>query len=83
MPASSSRQAMPNAASFGAELTNSATGAVAPWYTSGSHMWNGAAPSLKATPATMNTVPVSSSVRSSEPATAALIASSCSVPVAP
>ncbi|KAG1448897.1 hypothetical protein G6F57_016743 [Rhizopus arrhizus] len=49
---------MPKAASFGAELMNSAIGAGAPWYTSGSHMWNGAAPSLKATPAIMNTAPV-------------------------
>ena len=30
-PVSSRRQAMPKAASFGAELMNSAIGAVAPW----------------------------------------------------
>ena len=51
-------------------------------------MWNGAAPSLKATPATMNTTPVSSSMRWSPPPpsaspAASKIAGRCSEPVAP
>ncbi|KAG1165754.1 hypothetical protein G6F35_018598 [Rhizopus arrhizus] len=74
---------MPKAASFGAELMNSAIGAGAPWYTSGSHMWNGAAPSLKATPAIMNTAPVISSTRSSECGMASRMTSRCRLPVAP
>ena len=64
-------------------LLFSAIGAGAPWYTSGSHMWNGAAPSLKATPAIMNTAPVISSTRSSECGMASRITSRCRRPVAP
>ena len=48
---------MANAASSGAEPMISVTAVGAPWYTSGIHMWNGAAPSLNARPATMNTRP--------------------------
>ena len=33
------------------------TGERAPWYTSGSHMWNGTAPNLKAMPTMMNAIP--------------------------
>ena len=48
---------MANAASFGAPATSRVTTVGAPSYTSGIHMWNGTAPSLKARPATMNTRP--------------------------
>ncbi len=54
---------MPNAASFEAEPMNSVTDVGAPWYTSGSHMWNGAAPSLNAMPTTRNTSPNASRIR--------------------
>src|SRR5690606_9887905 len=46
-------------------------------------MWNGAAPNLKATPATRNTVPISSRPVSPEAATAAFNAARSRVPVAP
>ncbi len=36
------------------------TGVGAPSYTSGVHMWNGTADSLKARPATTNTMPITS-----------------------
>ena len=57
MPSTSKRMKMPNAASLGAPPINSVTAVGAPWYTSGIHMWNGTTPSLKASPATMNTRP--------------------------
>ena len=41
----------------GAVPTNMVTGVSAPSYTSGIHMWNGAAPSLNAMPVTTNTSP--------------------------
>jgi hypothetical protein len=74
---------MTKAASLGPALTNSVIGVGAPWYTSGSHMWNGAAPSLKAMPQTMNTIPVNSIGRSVMPAMAALICDRDSEPVTP
>ena len=40
----------------------SVVGVAAPWYTSGIHMWKGAAPSLKAMPATTKTRPKTASV---------------------
>jgi hypothetical protein len=46
---------MPTPASLGAEARNSVIAVGAPWYTSGTHMWKGTAPSLKPTPTTMNT----------------------------
>src|SRR6478735_6825363 len=73
---------MPNAAIFGAEPMNNVIGVGAPWYTSGSHMWNGAAPNLKAMPATMNTRPVSSRPGDAEPIASRMPIRS-SVPVAP
>ena len=39
-----------NAAAFVAEAMNAVTGVGAPWYTSGVHMWNGAAATLKPEP---------------------------------
>ena len=57
MPVASKRNAMPNAASLEAEPMNAVTAVGEPSYTSGIHMWNGATPSLNATPNTMNTRP--------------------------
>ena len=49
--ATPSRRSMnANAASFGAVPISSVTAVGAPWYTSGTHMWYGAAPSLNAMP---------------------------------
>jgi hypothetical protein len=61
------------------------TGVAAPSYASGTHMWNGTAPSLKARPATMNTVPSTSAARLATLPAAMLRASSfrSSVPAAP
>src|SRR5450830_1435465 len=36
---------------------NAVTGSGAPWYTSGVHMWNGAAETLKAKPTPISTIP--------------------------
>ncbi len=36
---------------------NAVTGIGAPWYTSGVHMWNGAAETLKANPTPISTMP--------------------------
>ena len=63
MPSTSSRIVMANAASFGAAPIISVTPVGEPWYTSGTHMWNGTAPSLNARPATTNTVPRLSTAR--------------------
>ena len=45
---SSTRSIAPNAAAFVAPAMNAVTGVGAPWYTSGVHMWNGAAATLNA-----------------------------------
>ena len=45
------------AATFGAEAKNAVTGVGAPSYTSGVHMWNGTAETLKQSPANRNTSP--------------------------
>ncbi len=55
----SSRSMNANAASLGAVPISSVTAVGAPWYTSGTHMWYGTAPSLKAMPETTNTSPKS------------------------
>src|SRR5690348_4152973 len=57
MPSCNRRKAIAKAASLGAELMNATTGVGAPSYTSGIHMWNGAAPNLKPMPITRNTRP--------------------------
>ena len=57
-----SRVMKPNAASFGAAPTNRVIAVGAPSYTSGSHMWYGTAPSLKAMAETTNTRPKASIV---------------------
>ena len=44
---------------------NAVTGVGAPWYTSGVHMWNGAAATLKPRPTSMNAMPSSSTPSSS------------------
>ena len=49
---SSTRISAKNAATFVAALMNATTGVGAPWYTSGVHMWNGAAEILKPNPIT-------------------------------
>ena len=56
-PSTSRRITMANAASLGAPPIIRVTAVGAPWYTSGTHMWNGTTPSLKARPATTNTNP--------------------------
>src|SRR6185295_15534862 len=53
-PSISTRHASANDAIFGTEPMSNVTGVGAPWYTSGTHMWNGTAPNLNATPATTN-----------------------------
>src|SRR5260370_32887623 len=44
------RSRMANAAALGPTDRNAATGAGAPWYTSGAHTWKGAAEILNANP---------------------------------
>ncbi len=56
-PSTRMRSVIANAATLGAPAISSVTAVGEPWYTSGTHMWNGAAPSLNARPATMNTTP--------------------------
>src|SRR3954471_932848 len=46
-----------SAATFGAEAKNAVTGVGAPSYTSGVHMWNGTADTLKQRPASRKTKP--------------------------
>ena len=48
------------AATLGAVDMKAVTGVGAPSYTSGVHMWNGTALILNASPATMNTTPITS-----------------------
>ena len=50
------------AASLGAVPMNMVIAVGAPWYTSGTHMWNGTAPSLKARPATRKARPNTSNM---------------------
>ena len=56
----SRRNSSAKAPSLGPAATSSVAAVGAPWYTSGTHMWNGTAPSLKARPATRNTTPKAS-----------------------
>src|SRR5690606_41982358 len=48
--------------SFPTRRSSDLTEVGAPWYTSGTHMWNGTAPSLNARPATTNTRPNTSTM---------------------
>ena len=82
---SSTRSASSSAATFVAADMNAVTGVGAPSYTSGVHMWNGAAEDLNASPATISASPSTSS-RSPErpcPPTAFAISTKPSCPVAP
>ena len=75
---------MAKAASLGAEPRNRVTAVGAPSYTSGTHMWKGTAPSLKATPTSRNTRPkVSTMLGSPCAATASRTEASSSEPVTP
>src|SRR4051794_22466757 len=44
------RRKIAKAAAFGPAERNAETGVGAPWYTSGAHIWNGAAETLNASP---------------------------------
>src|SRR5581483_126104 len=48
------RSSTANAAAFGPTVRNAATGAGAPWYTSGAQLWKGAAEILNASPTKMS-----------------------------
>src|SRR5215467_11677613 len=52
------RSRMANAAALGPTVRNAATGAGAPWYTSGAQDWNGAAEILNAKPTNINAAAV-------------------------
>ena len=78
------RETNANAASFGADPISMVIAVGAPWYTSGSHMWKGTTPSLKARPDTMNTSPNTSKVLFAFPVLIALATlPNSSEPVAP
>ena len=47
-------------AAFVADAMNAVTGVGAPWYTSGVHMWNGTAATLKPSPTRRSAKPASS-----------------------
>ena len=80
----SRRSIIANAANSGAVPMSSVIAVGAPWYTSGTHMWYGTAPSLNAMADTTNTRPNSSSTLFSVlPSTACATLSISSVPVAP
>src|SRR5690554_4011424 len=49
------------AAALVAAAMNATTGVGAPWYTSGTQVWNGAAPSLNNSPTSTSTAPASMS----------------------
>src|SRR5215213_7567265 len=55
------RMVTTTAAAFVAADMNAVTEVGAPWYTSGVHMWNGAAEALKPSPATIIASPATSS----------------------
>src|SRR3990172_731347 len=57
----STRQVTTNAAALVAAAMNAVTGVGAPSYTSGVHMWNGAAETLNASPARIIARPVTNS----------------------
>ena len=83
-PTARMRIIIANDASFGAAPSSSVTAVGEPWYTSGTHMWNGTAPSLKAMPATTNTRPNTRSVWLAPPLDTSLeIVVMSSEPVAP
>ena len=62
IPSIKRRKVIANAAIFGAAPMVKVTAVGAPWYTSGTHIWNGTAPNLKAIPQTTNTAPNMSAI---------------------
>ena len=54
------RSSAANAATLVAAAMNAVTGVGAPWYTSGVHMWNGTAATLKPRPTSSSATPASS-----------------------
>ncbi len=75
------RRVTTSAAVFVAADMNAVTDVGAPWYTSGVHMWNGAAETLNASPARIIARPATRNA--SSPASAAAICSKPSASVAP
>src|SRR5690242_11765641 len=61
------RSRMANAAALGPTERNAATGAGAPWYTSGAQTWNGAAEILKAKPTNISAAAAPTSAKGSLP----------------
>src|SRR6185503_4293293 len=82
-PSTSTRHTSANDAIFGTEPMNNVTGVGAPWYTSGSHMWNGTAPNLNATPTMMNASASSAGTLTSPPPMRVASSARFSVPVMP
>src|SRR6267378_8286940 len=56
-PPAKTRMIMANAAALVPTDMKAVTGMGAPWYTSGVHMWNGAADTLNAKPTPISTMP--------------------------
>src|ERR1700722_3234375 len=65
------------------DATNAALQVGAPWYTSGAHMWKGAAAILKPNPATTMTMAIVNSGSAGETLTAAAMGWSASEPERP
>ena len=55
------RPSQANAAAFTPTAMKAVIGVGAPWYTSGIHEWNGAAPTLNSTPTSNSAEPISAS----------------------
>ena len=83
-PPSKTRMIIANAAALVPTDMNAVTGIGAPWYTSGVHMWKGAAETLNANPTPISTMPrISSGLLEAElPRTVAILGISV-VPDAP
>ena len=79
------RSVSSSAATLVADDMNAVTGVGAPSYTSGVHMWNGAADALKPSPASTSARPTTSSASWESPPVAVACATSTkpSFPVAP
>ena len=71
------------AATFGAMANSAVTSVGDPSYTSGVHIWNGAAEILKARPQIMNTMPMMKTGGRSWPASASAMPSKSVVPAMP
>lgn len=72
-----------NAATFAAVVKKAVIGVGAPSYTSGAHIWNGTAESLKASPAIRKTSPKIRPMPTPEVFTAAATPAKSTVPVKP